>query len=290
VAAAGVRRVVAALGDPDPRVSGQGFTVLREAGVDVAIGMLEREATRQNRAFFTSVRQGRPHVTLKVAMTLDGKIADRHGASQWITGEAARQEAHRLRSEADAILVGVGTVLADDPALTVRRERAWPREPYRVILDSRARTPPGGRIVCGPTPARTLVMVGPLAPPGRTRALQEAGAVVVSTESVDGRVDLKSMLTELHRREVRSLLVEGGAEVHGAFLAASLVDRVAVFVAPMLLGGHHAAPAMGGGGLALADALRIRDLVVHSIGGDLLLEGDVGAEDPHVSTGSSEHA
>jgi diaminohydroxyphosphoribosylaminopyrimidine deaminase/5-amino-6-(5-phosphoribosylamino)uracil reductase len=275
VAAAGIRRVIAALADPDPRVAGRGFAILREAGVDVAIGTLQGEAASQNRAFFTSVRRGRPHVTVKMAMTLDGKIADRDGTSRWITGEAARQEAHRLRSEADAILVGVGTVLADDPALTVRRERAWPREPYRVVLDSAARTPADARVVRGPTPARTLVVTGDGAPPDRIRDLEAAGALVVSAGDRDGRVDLRAMLAELHRREVRSLLVEGGAEVNGAFLAAGLVDRVAVFMALVLLGGRGATPAVGGPGLALANALRLRDVAVRSVGADLLLEGDV---------------
>jgi diaminohydroxyphosphoribosylaminopyrimidine deaminase/5-amino-6-(5-phosphoribosylamino)uracil reductase len=217
-------------------------------------------------------------VTLKVAMTLDGKIADCHGASQWITGEAARLEAHRLRSEADAVLVGVGTVLADDPALTVRREQAWPREPYRVVLDSAARTPAHARIVRGPTPARTLVMIGDGAPRSRREALEQAGAVVVLAGSRQGRVDLDRVLAELHRREVRALLVEGGAETHGAFLASGLVDRVAVFVAPVLLGGRQAASAMGGSGLPLREALRLADLSVRAVGSDLLLEGDVVRE------------
>jgi diaminohydroxyphosphoribosylaminopyrimidine deaminase/5-amino-6-(5-phosphoribosylamino)uracil reductase len=278
VAAAGVRRVIAALVDPDPRVAGQGLALLRAAGVEVTVGVLQQEAERQNRAFLTSVRRGRPHVTLKVAMTLDGKIADRHRASQWITGEAARLEAHRLRSEVDAILVGVGTVLADDPALTVRRERPWPREPYRVVLDSSARTPPDARVVRGPTPARTLVMVAADAPRDRTERLGRAGAVVVRAGSRDGRVDLEGMLTELHRREVRALLVEGGAEVHGAFLASGLVDRIAVFVAPLLLGGREAPSAIGGSGVPLQDALRLTDLSVRTVGPDLLVEGDVARE------------
>lgn len=278
VAASGVRRVVAALVDPDPRVSGRGLDLLRAAGVEVAVGVLGRDAERQNRAFLTSVRRGRPHVLLKLAMTLDGKIADRHRASRWITGAGAREEAHRLRSEADAILVGVGTVLADDPALTVRREQPWPREPYRVVLDSSARTPPIARVVRGPTPERTLIAVGEAAPHDRTERLERAGAVVVRLGGREGRVDLEAVMAELHRREVRAVLVEGGAEVHGAFLASGLVDRVAVFIAPLLLGGREATPAIGGPGVPLADALRLGDVAVRTVGADLLVEGDVVAE------------
>jgi diaminohydroxyphosphoribosylaminopyrimidine deaminase/5-amino-6-(5-phosphoribosylamino)uracil reductase len=278
VAAAGVQRVVAAIVDPDPRVAGRGLALLRRAGVEVTVGILQLEAERQNRAFLTSVRLGRPHITLKAAMTLDGKIADRQGTSQWITGEAARGEAHRLRSEVDAILVGVGTVLADDPALTVRREPPWPREPYRVVLDSRARTPADGRILRGPTPARTLVAVSADAPPDGIARLERAGATVLRVPSRDGRLDLEAVLLELHRREVRALLVEGGAEVHGAFLEAGLVDRVAMFLAPLLLGGRAAPSAIGGGGRPLREALALADLSVRAVGPDLLVEADVARE------------
>jgi diaminohydroxyphosphoribosylaminopyrimidine deaminase/5-amino-6-(5-phosphoribosylamino)uracil reductase len=147
VVASGIRRVVAALSDPNPQVAGRGLTILRAAGVEIAVGLLADEAQRQNRTFLTAMRRGRPHVTLKIAMTLDGKIADREGASRWITGADARAEAHRLRSRSDAILVGIGTVLLDDPELTVRLGRPWPREPYRVVLDASARTPAEARVV-----------------------------------------------------------------------------------------------------------------------------------------------
>jgi diaminohydroxyphosphoribosylaminopyrimidine deaminase/5-amino-6-(5-phosphoribosylamino)uracil reductase len=275
VVASGVRRVVAAQTDPDPRVAGRGLSVLREGRVEVEVGLLAEEARRQNRAFLTAMRLGRPHVTLKVAMTLDGKIADGQGLSRWITGELARREAHRLRSESDAILVGIGTVLADDPELTVRLERPWPREPYRVVLDGRGRTPATARIVNALTRARTLVMVGEDAPVDRTDLLAAAGAVPVRTPGREGRLDLGAVLTELHRREVRALLVEGGAEVHGAFLDAGLVDRVVVFIAPMLLGGRAAPSAVGGRGLPLTRSARLHDLTVRPVGADLLIEAEV---------------
>jgi diaminohydroxyphosphoribosylaminopyrimidine deaminase/5-amino-6-(5-phosphoribosylamino)uracil reductase len=275
VAASGVRRVVAALTDPNPRVAGRGLMILREAGVEVVVGLLADEAQRQNRTFLTAMRLGRPHVTLKIAMTLDGKIADREGASRWITGADARAEAHRLRSQSDAIMVGIGTVLLDDPELTVRLGRPWPREPYRVVLDADARTPLESRIVRGVSPARTLVMIGHGAPSEAAARLSAAGATVVRAPERQGFIDLEVVLAELHRREVRALLVEGGAAVHGAFLEAGLVDRVVVFIAPLLLGGRTAPSAIGGLGLPLKGGLGLGPLAVRSVGPDLLIEADV---------------
>src|SRR5439155_1260617 len=201
VVEAGVTRVVAALTDPNPLVSGRGIAILREAGVEVVTGVGAADAERQNRVFLTAMRARRPHVTLKAAMTLDGKIADLHGASKWITGEAARRSAHRLRSESDAIVVGVGTVLRDDPELTVRLDRPWPREP---------------RLIRAGAPERAVIVVGANAPDERTRGLATAGASVVRCRTTDGRVSLESLLAELFAREVRAVLVEGGGEVHAS--------------------------------------------------------------------------
>src|SRR5262249_36032906 len=208
-------------------------------------------------AFVSAMRLGRPHVTLKAAMTLDGRMADRHGESKWITGEEARAAAHRLRSESDAIVVGVGTVLRDDPALTVRRERPWPREPYRVVLDSRARTPTGARLIAAGTPSHALVIATEDADPARVDALGAAGATGGRGARAAGRVDPRAALAARADREVRAVLVEGGGEVHGAFVDAGLVDHVAVFVAPRLMGGTAATPSIGGSGRSLAGALRL---------------------------------
>ncbi len=278
VVAAGVGRVVAALSDPNPAVAGRGFAILREGGVAVTAGVLEREAERQNRVFLTATRHGRPHVTLKAAMTLDGRIADVHGESKWITGEAARSHAHRLRSEADAILVGVGTVLRDDPLLTVRLDRPWPREPLRVVLDARARTPAAARLIGAGSPARALVAVGEEAAPEAVQALSAAGAVVVRLATSRGRVEPAAVLADLYAREVRAVLVEGGGEVHAAFLEAGLVDRVAIFIAPRLVGGRDATPFVAGAGRALKEAVRLGELTVTRIGDDLLVEADVVRE------------
>ena len=273
--AAGITRVVAAAADPNPFVSGGGAVALRDKGVAVVTGVLEGEAAAQNRVFFTAMRERRPHVTLKAGMTADGKIADVHGAARWITGETARAEAHRQRSEVDAIVAGVTTVLRDDPALTVRLGRPWPREPWRVVLDTDARTPVRAQVIAAATPSRALIAVGETAPAARVAALQSAGAVVVRFPVRDGRVAVDAVLAALFEREVRAVLVEGGGEVHASFLEAGVVDRVTLFVAPLLLGGRTAPAVVGGAGRDLKSAIRLGQMTARAVGDDLLIEADV---------------
>jgi len=275
VIAAGVTHVVAPGPDPNPLVSGRGFAALRSAGVEVSTGLLAVEAETLNRIFITAMRRGRPHVTLKVGMTLDGKIADVQGTSRWITGEMARRHAHRMRAESDAIIAGAATVLRDNPRLDVRLPEPWPREPYRVVLDSAGRTPVDASVIHAGDPSRALIAVTPTAPRDRVQALRSAGASVLEVPGPDGRVDAAALLSLLFQREVRAVLVEGGGEVHASFLDAGLVDRVAFFVAPILLGGRGAAPAVGGAGRALKDAVRLASMTVTTLGVDLLVEADV---------------
>ncbi len=272
---AGVRRVVAATGDPNPRVKGGGAAALAAAGVEVSMGCLEREARELNHVFFTAVERQRPHVTLKWAMTLDGKIAAFDGKSRWITGEAARRETHRLRSRSDAIVTGIGTVLADDPALTVRLEQPWPREPYRVVVDSRARLPLHATLLETGRPARVVVAVGEDAPAPRVAALESSGVTVLQCKSREGRVDVADLCARLFALDVTAVLLEAGRALTGAFVQAGLVDRVAVFIAPKLLGGAAAPSPVGGPGLALADALRLTDLTTRPLGDDWLMEANV---------------
>jgi diaminohydroxyphosphoribosylaminopyrimidine deaminase/5-amino-6-(5-phosphoribosylamino)uracil reductase len=289
VVAAGLRRVVVAVADPNPLVAGRGIAALRAAGLEVDVGLLAAEASRQNRVFLTAMRERRPHVTLKAAASLDGKIADVHGHSRWITGEGARAHAHRLRAECDAIVVGIGTVLRDDPRLDVRlggpassagaggpsAPAPWPREPYRVVLDSAGRTPADARLIGAGTPGRALIAVTERAPAERVSELEAGGATVVRCASRDGRVDVGALLANLAAREVRAVLVEGGGEVLASFLAAGVVDRVAVFLAPLLLGGRAAPSVLAGHGRELKSAVRLAALTVTALGDDLLLEADV---------------
>jgi len=272
---AGVRRVVSATRDPNPRVKGGGTAALAAAGVEVTTPCLEREARDLNRAFFTAVERQRPHVTVKWAMTLDGKIAAFDRRSQWITGEAARQEGHRLRSQSDAIVTGIGTVLADDPGLTVRLAPPWPREPYRVVVDSRARLPLDAKLLQTGSRSRVLVAVGEAAAPQRRAALESAGVTVLACKSREGRVDVADLGARLLALDVTAVLLEAGSELTAAFVQAGLVDRVAAFVAPTLLGGADAPTPIGGAGLALPNALRLTNMTVHPVGTDWLIEADV---------------
>jgi diaminohydroxyphosphoribosylaminopyrimidine deaminase/5-amino-6-(5-phosphoribosylamino)uracil reductase len=272
---AGVLRVVAATGDPNRAVDGRGVARLRAAGVAVTMGVREAEARRLNRAFFCAMTEGRPHVTLKAAMTLDGKIAAVDGASRWITGEAARLEGHRLRFGADAVLVGIGTVLADDPQLTVRHPELPAKEPLRVVVDSRLRMPGDARVLRAGDPARVVVACVAPAPAGPAAALRARGVRVLELAGDAGRVDLRALLEALRAMDVIAVLVEGGGELGGALAEAGLVDRVAFFLAPRLVGGAEAPGPLGGRGRPLKEALPLVDVVSRRIGVPLLVEADV---------------
>ena len=271
---AGIARVVVGYRDPAPHVPGSARK-LRRAGIEVTVGVLEEEARALVADFEKHITTGLPFVTLKAAVTLDGRIATRTGDSKWITGERARREAHRLRDRSDAVLVGVGTVLADDPALTVRHVRG--RDPLRVVLDTRLRTPASAKLLTQRSRSRTLLIHGPSAPRKRRKALAHAGAELLEVrEGKDGRVDLSAALRELGRRDVVRLLVEGGARVHGAFLDAGLADRAAVFVAPLIIGDRDAPPmALGRGRDRIAGAFRIASPSVRRLGDDVAIEGDL---------------
>jgi diaminohydroxyphosphoribosylaminopyrimidine deaminase/5-amino-6-(5-phosphoribosylamino)uracil reductase len=242
LAVAGLRRVVVAMRDPNPRVNGRGLTLLRRAGVDAVTGMLEAEARRLNERYAVAVEMGRPFVLLKAALTLDGRIATAAGESKWITSAAQRRAARRLRRLHDGVLVGIGTVLADDPLLLPSPRTARPF--HRIVLDSRLRIPTRSRLVRSAHRSPVLVLCGPGA--GRKRALLESRGVTVLEALSPRRRAPARALRALWRRGITSLIVEGGSEVLGSFLHARHVDKLVLFRAPLLLGGRGSLPAFGG--------------------------------------------
>jgi diaminohydroxyphosphoribosylaminopyrimidine deaminase/5-amino-6-(5-phosphoribosylamino)uracil reductase len=314
ILAAGIRRVVVGCCDENPLISGRGVMQLRRAGIRVDVGCLDHECRRQNRAFFRWVRAHRPWVTLKVASTLDGFIGSGHlsrgepagsagrapsreglgtlpgfpcqskrdPSARFVSGKAARAHAHLLRSQHDAVLVGVGTVLADNPRLTVRLPGSAGLSPLRVILDGHLRTPPSARLIrqLG-TPPLLIIAAQPregasdaAALLGRARALRRAGAeVLLLPADRAGRIPIRSVLRALADAGVQSLLVEGGSRVHGAFISAALVDSVAFFVAPSLVGAGR--PIAEGPGLDWRTPLKLGPFEVCTVGEDVLLQADV---------------
>jgi len=266
--AAGVTRVVAAMTDPNPRVAGQGLAQLREHGIAVESGLLQAQAVRLNPGFIRRMSTGRPWVRCKLAMSLDGRTALANGASQWITGEAARADVQRWRARSSAVMTGIGTVLADDPLLTVRLEpAAWGdqgcggelRQPLRVVIDSRLRTPARARLLTSPG-ARMIFAAAQDAL--AAQRLAETGAVVDYAPAADGRVDLGAVLWRLAERGINEVWVEGGAALSGALLRAALVDELVIYMAPLLMGnaarGLFELPAFAA--LAECVTLRIEDL------------------------------
>ncbi len=255
--AAGVTRVVAAMQDPNPAVSGRGLAQLDEAGIDTACGLLAEEAQELNCGFVSRMRRGRPWLRVKSAGSLDGRMALANGLSQWITGESARADGHRWRARSCAILTGVGTVLGDDPLLNVRAVETS-RQPIKVIIDSRLRTPPGARLLGA---GRTLLACAEQ-DPGRVAALQARGAEILHLPGQNGRVDLWALMRALASLGVNELLSEGGPRLNGALLDAGCVDELLLYVAPTILG-HQARASFEIDGLTQLDQARrwtVRDL------------------------------
>jgi diaminohydroxyphosphoribosylaminopyrimidine deaminase/5-amino-6-(5-phosphoribosylamino)uracil reductase len=261
----GLKRVVISMSDPDERVRGAGIAKLQAAGIETVVGLHEERALRLNEFYVKHRLTGRPFVTAKFAMSLDGKIATRTGESRWITGEESRRHGHRLRHIHDAILVGVNTVIVDDPELTARVEGEAVRQPLRVVLDSQLRTPLSARAVG----LNTLIAT--------TRAGRVGQAEVLRLPAAsDGRVALAPLLDELGRRGILSLLLEGGSEVHASFFADGLVDKVHAYIAPRLIGGREAPGPLGGAGAErLLEAVRLRELDATRLGTDYLITGYV---------------
>lgn len=280
VISSGVRRVVVAMVDPNPQVQGRGVAQLKRAGIRVDVGCLEAEARQLNEAYIHWVQTGRPFTILKSGMTLDGQIATAGGESRWITGETARMQAHRLRAGVDAVLVGIGTVLRDNPQLTARIStdaiRLATRQPLRVVVDSRLRIPFRAAVLQQQEYAHTVVATTRAAPSKKVARLQGCGIDVLVLPAAGGHVNLTGLWTRLGLLGVTSLLVEGGSQLNAAVLQAGLAQRLMCFVAPLLLGGQDAKGLVGGlSPRRLRDAVPLKNLRVEPVGRDMLIQADI---------------
>jgi diaminohydroxyphosphoribosylaminopyrimidine deaminase / 5-amino-6-(5-phosphoribosylamino)uracil reductase len=288
IIAAGIKRVVIGATDPNPQHAGKGFKILQRAGIKFVHGILADDCARMNEAFNHWIVHRTPFVTVKAAMTLDGKIATAGGESKWITGEKARAHGQKLRQGSDAILIGVNTILADNPSLTARSQKSEVRSQNknprlrRIILDSRARTPLTAKVVTDEFAALTAIVVGKHAPKKRVAALARRVKVIVAPlkKTANGKrqsaIDLRWMLKKLGTENVTSLLVEGGGEVNASFLLGGFAQRVAFFYAPKILGGRDAKKAVAGDGAkSLSEVVRLREVEWRRLGDDLLLTARV---------------
>src|SRR5512143_1635694 len=260
-----IARVVAAMRDPDPRTDGKGFRALRGAGIEVTQGVLEAEAERLNEGFVSRVKRGRPFVLVKLATTVDGRVAVR--GRRYLSGKAALKEVHRLRDRYDAVLVGIGTVLADDPALTVRETRG--RDPLRVIVDTDARTPTTAKVVRARDVQRTIIFVARDADVRRVKRLRDTGALVTALPRSDGGLDLAAVLRWLAEQGVNTVLSEAGPHVAGTLLRSGLADRLMLITSP--IAGGDGPVALDG----LAAPVELRALRTRKMGDDVAIEGDL---------------
>jgi diaminohydroxyphosphoribosylaminopyrimidine deaminase/5-amino-6-(5-phosphoribosylamino)uracil reductase len=268
---AGVKRVVIGMEDPNPLIKGKGIEILRKAGLDVEIRILEKECRRLNEAFCKYILKKEPFIILKVAATLDGKMATRNGDSKWISGEASRRFVHKLRDQVDGVIVGIGTVLKDDPLLTARIKGG--RDPYRIVLDSRLKVPEEAKVI-GTTPSKAIIATTELAPKDKIEEFEKRGVQILILDSKEGKVNLKSCLSKLGEIGMMSLLVEGGSQVNGSFLDEGLIDKLLLFLSPRLIGDHQAPGIFGGRGISnLQEAFALKEIKTKRIGDDILLEG-----------------
>ena len=272
---AGIAQVYVAEVDPNPSVAGKGVQRLQNVGIDVHVGVLRQKASDLNEVHRKYIQTGNPFVILKAAMSLDGKIATASGESQWITSEASRQRGHEVRDAVDAILVGRGTVARDNPALTTRLQDREGQDATRIVLDSHGRTRPDARIFNAESEAGVIVAVTPEASTENVNTLEKAGAEVITVPDAHSKVCFKSLMEILGKREITSLLIEGGSQINASALAAGIVDKVMCFIAPKLIGGQNAPGPIGGVGIqSLTEAVNLQRMRVTPMPEhDILIEG-----------------
>jgi len=276
----GIKKVVVAMIDPNPEVSGKGIKELRNAGIETEVGIMEGEARRLNEVFTKFITKKEPFVILKIAQSLDGKIATSKGESRWITGEKARKYGRKLRNEVDAVLVGIGTVKKDNPLLTSRIKGG--RDPYRVIVDSRLQIPLNSKVLNHKDHKTIIATTLPCAPlkggwgkyKKKIDLLKNMGVQILTIKNKDGKIDLKELVKELGKLDITSLMIEGGSSISASALSSGIVNKVLFFVAPKIIGGADAIPSVGGKSPAmLKDAFKIKNINVKTIDEDLLIEG-----------------
>jgi len=270
IISAGIRKVVIAMQDPNPKVGGKGIEELRRAGVEVMSGILEGRAQTLNEYYSRYITTGRPFVVLKTAMTLDGKIATPEGESKWITGEKARREVHKLRGGVDAILTAIGTVKADDPSLTCRTGRY--KSPLRIIIDPRLDISPDAKVFC--MPPDTIIVTRTASNTRKKNLLRKMGAKIL--EHTGERADLAALMKEMGKSGIMSVLIEGGSSLNASALESGIVNKVMFFIAPKIIGGKESFPVVGGHAYrSLAQAYRVSDTVIKKFGDDILIAGYV---------------
>ena len=275
----GIKKVVIGLKDPNPLVAGKGIKILEDAGIEVLSGVLEDESRRLNEIFLKYIVSGMPFVIMKTAMTLDGKIATWTHESQWISGELSRQYVHETRHKVAGIMVGIGTVLADNPSLTTWLEDKKGRDPIRIIVDSQGKIPLEARVLNLKSQARTIVAVTEQADQGKLKQLEAKGAEVIVIPSQNKKVDLALLMQELGKRQIDSILLEGGSQLNYSALEAGIVDKVNAFIAPKIIGGERAKTPVGGQGKAsMKEAINLHETKIHRFGEDIMIEAYIKKE------------
>jgi len=270
----GIRKVVVGMRDPNPHVTGGGCDYLSGQGVEVVTGVLEEQCRRLNEWFVTYVTKGRPFVIAKTALTLDGWTATSTGHSRWVTNERSREWVHRLRHQVDGILVGVGTVMADDPLLNTRLKKGRGKDPVRIIVDTHLRIPVNARVLALPHGSETLIAVSEDVPPRHLERLKTTGISFLVCPKKEGRIDLIALMDMLGNRSITSVLLEGGATLMGAMIREKLVDKFCIFKAPKILGGSDGRPmALGQGPSKMDQSIPLKDIRIKRFGDDLLITG-----------------
>jgi diaminohydroxyphosphoribosylaminopyrimidine deaminase/5-amino-6-(5-phosphoribosylamino)uracil reductase len=257
--------------DPNPKVSGRGIRQLKKAGVQTEIGIMENEAGKLNEAFVKFIKTGLPFVVLKIAQSLDGKIATSKGESKWITGEKARKQVHRLRNELDAVLVGIGTVKKDNPSLDCRLQNG--RNPYRIIVDSSLKIPLSAKVL-NFKDGKTIIATTKKAGVAKIDKIRKIGHQVLLIKEKDGKVDMKSLMKRLGKAGISSIMIEGGSSIAASALSSRIIDKVNFFIAPKIIGGRDAVTSVGGRSpVSLNNAFKLKDMKTKRLGDDILIEG-----------------